>query len=131
MRKRTVKKLLREKALCLQIDKLTNAIEDNCKKMQNGMIRLNWLTNENNNLISRFPIKIEDFQTNPPIHNGGYLVYFVRKESIQVRFYTLVGSKWYDSRKNEVDIRSLYPSCYLQAPVLSEDAVEVYRRRAR
>lgn len=131
MKKRTVKKMLRTKALAIQIDNLTRTIEEQCKNMQDGMVRLNWLTKENTNLISRFPIKVEDYATNPPIHNGGYLIYFVRKDSIQVRFYTFVGGKWFDSRKNEVNLSSLYPSCYLQAPVLSEDAVEVYRRRAR
>ena len=131
MRKRTVKKMLREKALCIQIDNLTRAIEDNCNRMQNGMVRLNWLTKENTSLISRFPIKVEDFETNPPIHNGKYLVYFVRKDAVSVRFYSFVGGKWYDSHKNEINIKALYPSCYLQAPVLSEDAIEVYRRRAR
>lgn len=131
MRKRTVKKLLKTKALALQLEYLARDIESNCKKMQDGMVRLSWLTKENTNLISRFPIKVEDFATHPPIHNGNYLVYFVRKNSIIVRFYTFVENKWFDSLKNEIDLKSLYPSCYLQCPVLSEDAIEVYRRRSQ
>ena len=101
-----------------------------CRELQNNMTRIAWLLKENTSLISRFPVKVEDFMTRPPIHNGQYVIWFVRKDKTVIRFYTLKGEKWYDSQGNEVNVRSLYPSCYLQVPTL-EDAVEdLYRRRA-
>ena len=131
MRKRTVKKMLRQKAFALQIQGISEELQRWANDSQNNMRRLNWLIKEQTSLISRFPIKVEDFETNPPIHNGQYLVWFVRKDGVSVRFYSFVGGRWFDSQKNEVNIKALYPSCYLTAPVLSEDAIEVYRRRCR
>lgn len=131
MKKRIRKKMTDWRKISEQMRALNDDVLILCKQLQDNMTRLTWLLKENTNLISRFPIKVEDFVTNPPIHNGAYLVYFVRKDGVRVRFYTMVGSKWYDSQKNEVDIKSLYPSCYLQTPVLSEDAIDIYKRRSR
>ena len=100
------------------------------RELQNNMTRIGWLLKENTSLISRFPVKVEDFATRPPIHNGQYVIWFVRKDRTAVRFYTLKGDRWFDSQNNEVNIRDLYPSCYLQVPTLEDSVEDLYRRRA-
>ena len=104
MKKRIRKKMTDWRKISEQMRELNDDVLILCKQLQDNMTRLTWLLKENTNLISRFPIKVEDFVTNPPIHNGAYLVYFVRKDGVRVRFYTMVGSIWYGSQKNEVGI---------------------------
>ena len=131
MKKRQLKKYQKIERVSEALRKLADEADKWAADLQTSMTRISWLIRENTSLISRFPIKVEDFLTNPPIHNGNYLIYFVRKDSVVVRFYTFVAGKWFDSQKNEVNMKGLYPSCYLVAPVLAADAIDVYRRRAR
>lgn len=128
MNRRQRKKVMRAQELERKMDEMVSTVEGSCSELQNSMIRLNYLVKEHSGLISRFPAKVEDWKTNPPIHTGRYIVYFVRKDGVKVRLYNLVGGKWYDGMTNELNITALNPACYLMVPVLTEDAIEIYRR---
>lgn len=130
MNKRQTKKFNRLRENIEVLRNLEEQTERLSRELQNNMTRIGWLLKENTSLISRFPVKVEDFMTRPPIHNGQYVIWFVRKDRTAVRFYTLKGEKWFDSQGNEVNIRDLYPSCYLQVPVLEDSVEDLYRRRA-
>ena len=126
--KQKYKRLRETVEVMRKLEEQTNVL---CKDLQENMTRIGWLLKENTSMISRFPVKVEDFMTHPPLHAGQYVIWFIRKAKTIVRMYTFDGgSKWFDSLGNGVNLRSLFPSLYLQVPTL-EDAVEdIYRRRA-
>ena len=129
MRKKGKRKLREAVRLSHFLNDLSEEISDSANQLQTNMIRLNWLVKDNTSLVSRFPQKVEDFATCPPIHDGEYLVYFVRKTRVHLRLYRLVCGDWFDGNNKEVDIRALKPSAYLYAPRLTDDAIDLYRRR--
>lgn len=131
MRKRTKRKLQQTVKLSHFLNDLSEDISNSANQLQTNMIRLNWLVKENTSIVSRFPQKVEDFITHPPIHNGTYLVYFVRETGVHLRMYRFVGGKWFDGKGREIDILRLKPSCYLYAPVLTPEAIEFYRGRLK
>ena len=82
--------------------------------------------------LTRFPMKVEDWATNPPLHSGEYILWFVREgKDPQSRKYTFAAGKWYDSQGNEIDVRQYKPSMWMLLPIFDPGVLEVYRRRSQ
>ena len=80
--------------------------------------------------LSRFPMKVEDWATNPPLHNGEYVIWFVRKDwELESRKYTYAGNKWYGAQGEEIDIRKYHPSMWMLLPTFDPSVIQIYRRR--
>ena len=129
MNKRLAKKTDEIKTTIKVMERLEEHTAELAQTLQNNMTRITWLLKENTSLISRFPTKVEDWLTNPPIHSGQYVIYFIRKAKTIVRMYTLVGGVWKDSQGQEVDIKALRPSLYFTVPMLADGIEDLYRRR--
>ena len=129
MNKRLAKKTDEIKTTIKVMERLEAHTAELAQTLQTNMTRITWLLKENTSLISRFPTKVEDWLTNPPIHSGQYIIYFIRKAKTIVRMYTLAGGVWKDSQGNEVDIKALRPSLYFTVPMLADGIEDMYRRR--
>lgn len=129
MNKRQAKKSTEIRDTIEVMERLEAQTAELAQTLQNNMTRIAWLLKENTSLISRFPTKVEDWLTNPPIHSGQYIIYFIRKAKTIVRMYTLVGGVWKDSQGQEVDIKALRPSLYFTVPMLADGIEDMYRRR--
>lgn len=129
MNKRLAKKTTEIRESIEVMERLEAQTAELAQTLQNNMTRIGWLLKENTSLISRFPIKVEDWQTNPPIHSGQYVIWFIRRSHTIVRMYTLIGGVWKDSQGKEVDIKALRPSLYLAVPRLEDGIEDIYRRR--
>ena len=80
--------------------------------------------------LTRFPMKVEDWATNPPLHNGEYIIWFVKKDQgTESRKYTFAGGKWYSSQGAEIDIRKYNPSMWMLLPTFDPGVIEIYKRR--
>ena len=80
--------------------------------------------------LSRFPMKVEDWATNPPLHNGEYVIWFVRKDwELESRKYTYAGNKWYGAQGEEIDIRKYHPSMWMLLPTFDPSVIQIYKRR--
>lgn len=105
-------------------------LEGMARELQNSMIRVRYLLNDQNSILSRFPNIVKDWATDPVIHNGEYVIWFVSgKREFQTRKYTYVSGKWYTDARKEVDMRKLRPVMYQPVPVISDEVKEIYRRR--
>lgn len=105
-------------------------LEGMARELQNNMIRVRYLLNDQNSILSRFPNIVKDWATDPVIHNGEYVIWFVSGErEFQTRKYTYVSGKWYTDARKEVDMRKLRPVMYQPVPVISDEVKEIYRRR--
>ncbi len=132
-RKKCTKRILEELALKgLQADykRMTDEMESMARNVQNNMTRLKFLISDQNSQLSRFPNVVKDFATDPPIHNGEYIVWFMTKDgNFQTRKYTFVGGKWYTGEQKEVSIRKHNPAMYQMVPTIADEVKEIYRRR--
>ena len=82
--------------------------------------------------LTRFPLKVEDWATNPPIHNGEYILWFVREgKEPQSRKYTYAAGKWHDVKGNEIDVRQYKPAMWMLLPTFDPGVLEIYRRRSQ
>ena len=80
--------------------------------------------------LSRFPMKVEDWATYPPLHNGEYVIWFVRKDwELESRKYTYAGGKWYGNQGEEIDIQKYHPSMWMLLPTFDPGVIEIYKRR--
>lgn len=126
MRKRLKKKLDERKTL----EQLNWIINYTCGQVTGSIDRLKGLLSEQSSILSQFPGRVKDFATDPPIHAGEYIVWFIRAgQDPQSRKYTFVGGKWFDRKGDEMDIRQYKPSMYMMLPVFSPIVIEMYRRR--
>ena len=127
MRKR-VKKKCRDREILQNLNWIINYT---CGEVTGSCKRLQGLLSEMNSKLSRFPMVVKDWATEPPVHNGEYIIWFVRKgQDPHSRKYTYAAGKWHDSQGNEIDIRQYKPSMWLLLPTFSPDVLEVYRRRS-
>lgn len=133
LRKKYNDRIMQELALKgLQSDysQMTCRLEGMARELQNNMIRVRYLLNDQNSILSRFPNIVKDWATDPVIHNGEYVIWFVSGErEFQTRKYTYVSGKWYTDARKEVDMRKLRPVMYQPVPVISDEVKEIYRRR--
>jgi len=80
--------------------------------------------------LTRFPMKVEDWETNPPVHSGEYILWFVREgKEPQSRKYTFARGKWHDAKGNEIDVKQYRPSMWMLLPTFDSGVLEVYRRQ--
>ena len=127
MRKRQRKKL----------DKMLGSTEKMLKSLENmyeGIMRvcqaLQTMVRDIQSYLTRFPMKVEDWATNPPLHNGEYIIWFVKKDQeTESRKYTFAGGKWYGNQGEEIDIRKYKPSMWMLLPTFDPGVIEIYKRR--
>lgn len=129
MNKRLAKKTDEIKTTIKVMERLEAHTAELAQTLQANMTRIGWLLKENTSLISRFPVKVEDWLTNPPIHAGQYVIWFIRKSKTIVRMFTYSAGVWKDSQGHDVDIKALRPSIYLTVPQLEAAIEDLYRRR--
>ena len=127
MRKRMLKKL--EKMLTAE-GKMLESLTD----LSTGTMRicetLRTMIRSMESYLSRFPMKVEDWATNPPLHNGEYVIWFVRKDwELESRKYTFAGGKWYGAQGEEIDIQKYHPSMWMLLPTFDPAVIEIYKRR--
>ena len=127
MRKRMYKKL--EKMLTAE-GKMLESLTD----LSTGVMRvcqtLQTMIRSMESYLSRFPMKVEDWATCPPLHNGEYVIWFVRKDwELESRKYTYAGGKWYGAQGEEIDIRKYHPSMWMLLPTFDPSVIEIYKRR--
>ena len=127
MRKRLIKKLDKQ---CADVQRLTDVLTRFCGEAQTSMKRLQGLLSEMNGSLSRFPQGVKDWYTNPPLHQGEYIVWFCRKgRKVQTRKYLHYQGRWLDSRNCEVDMHKLKPAMWMMVPVIDPGIIEMYERR--
>lgn len=127
MKKRLRKKLDKQ---CAAIQRLSEAMTRFCGDMQTSTKRLQGLMAEMNGSLSRFPNVVKDWATCPPIHQGEYVIWFVRKDwELESRKYTFAGGKWYGNQGEEIDIRKYKPSMWMLLPTFDPGVIEIYKRR--
>jgi len=127
MRKRMYKKL--EKMLTAE-GKMLESLTD----LSTGVMRvcqtLQTMIRSMESYLSRFPMKVEDWATCPPLHNGEYVIWFVRKDwELESRKYTYAGGKWYGAQGEEIDIQKYHPSMWMLLPTFDPGVIEIYKRR--
>lgn len=127
MRARVRKKLDERKTL----QYLDELLSRTCGDVSTSCSRLRGLLAELNGSLSVFPLAVKDWITNPPIHQGEYILWFVRKDKpLRTRKYLFMGmGDWYDSKGNKVDMAKLKPAMWMMVPVISPAVLEVYKRR--
>lgn len=82
--------------------------------------------------LTRFPMKVEDWATNPPIHSGEYILWFIREgKEPQSRKYTLAKGKWHDAKGNEIDVKQYKPSMWMLLPTFDPGVIDMYRRNGK
>lgn len=134
MRKRQRKKL--DKMLG-SIEKMLESTEEMLESLENmhkGIMRTSQATQTMirglDSNLSRFPMKVEDWLTHPPLHNGEYVIWFVRKDwELESRKYTYAGNKWYGAQGEEIDIQKYHPSMWMLLPTFDPSVIEIYKRR--
>ena len=128
MRKR-VKKKCREREILSRLDWIINYT---CGEVTGSCKRLQGLVADMRSSLSVFPVAVKDWVTDPPIHQGEYIVWFVRGTgSVRTRKYLLMGGKWTDSAGKELDMNRLKPSMWMAVPVIDPAVLEVYARREK
>ena len=127
MRKRVRKKL--EKMIG-NTEKVTERLETVYESVVKVSQALQSMIGSIQSYLTRFPMKVEDWATNPPYHNGEYIVWFVKKgQEPESRKYTFTGGRWYTSQYTEIDIQKYKPSMWMLLPTFDPGVLEIYRRR--
>lgn len=127
MRKRQRKKLDR---LIGDTELITKRLEQVYSAVMNISQALLSVLRDIQSYLTRFPMKVEDWETNPPIHSGEYILWFVREgKEPQSRKYTFAGGKWHDVKGNEIDVKQYRPSMWMLLPTFDSGVLEVYRRQ--
>jgi len=127
VRKRLHKKI--EKAIG-DIDKMTQRLETAYSAVMTICQALQSAINGIQSYLTRFPMKVEDWATNPPIHSGEYILWFIREgKEPQSRKYILAKGKWHDAKGNEIDVKQYKPSMWMLLPTFDPGVIDMYRRR--
>lgn len=125
--KRRAKKKIREREILRQLDRMINRT---CGEVTGSCKRLQGLVADMRSSLSVFPLAVKDWATDPPIHQGEYIVWFVRRgKPVQTRKYLYVDKGWLDSRGGRVDMNRLRPAMWMMVPVIDPGVIEVYARR--
>ena len=123
MHRRLEKMLTAEGKMLESLTDLSTGVMRVCQTLQT-MIR------STESYLSRFPMKVEDWATCPPLHNGEYVIWFVRKDwELESRKYTYAGGKWYGAQGEEIDIQKYHPSMWMLLPTFDPGVIEIYKRR--
>lgn len=127
MRKRVRKKL---EKLIGNTEKVTERLEAVYESVVKITQALQSMIGSIQSYLTRFPMKVEDWATNPPLHNGEYIIWFVKKDQeTESRKYTFAGGKWYGNQGEEIDIRKYKPSMWMLLPTFDPGVIEIYKRR--
>ena len=127
MRKRQRKKL---EKMVGNTERMVTALEAAYSSIMTISQALQTMIREIQSYLTRFPMKVEDWATNPPLHNGEYIIWFVKKDQeTESRKYTFAGGKWYSSQGAEIDIRRYKPSMWMLLPTFDPGVIEIYKRR--
>lgn len=127
MRKRQRKKL---EKMVGNTERIVTALEAAYSSIMTISQALQTMIREIQSYLTRFPMKVEDWATNPPLHNGEYIIWFVKKDQeTESRKYTFAGGKWYGNQGEEIDIRKYKPSMWMLLPTFDPGVIEIYKRR--
>lgn len=127
MRKRQRKKL---EKMVGNTERMVTALEAAYSSIMTISQALQTMIREIQSYLTRFPMKVEDWATNPPLHNGEYIIWFVKKDQeTESRKYTFAGGKWYGNQGEEIDIRKYKPSMWMLLPTFDPGVIEIYKRR--
>jgi len=127
MRKRQRKKL---EKMVGNTERMVTALEASYSSIMTISQALQTMIREIQSYLTRFPMKVEDWATNPPLHNGEYIIWFVKKDQeTESRKYTFAGGKWYGNQGEEIDIRKYKPSMWMLLPTFDPGVIEIYKRR--
>jgi hypothetical protein len=127
MRKRQRKKL---EKMVGNTERVVTALEAAYSSIMTISQALQTMIREIQSYLTRFPMKVEDWATNPPLHNGEYIIWFVKKDQeTESRKYTFAGGKWYGNQGEEIDIRKYKPSMWMLLPTFDPGVIEIYKRR--
>lgn len=127
MRKRQRKKL---EKMVGNTERMVTALEAAYSSIMTISQALQTMIREIQSYLTRFPMKVEDWATSPPLHNGEYIIWFVKKDQeTESRKYTFAGGKWYGNQGEEIDIRKYKPSMWMLLPTFDPGVIEIYKRR--
>ena len=127
MRERQRKKL---EKMVGNTERMVTALEAAYSSIMTISQALQTMIREIQSYLTRFPMKVEDWATNPPLHNGEYIIWFVKKDQeTESRKYTFAGGKWYGNQGEEIDIRKYKPSMWMLLPTFDPGVIEIYKRR--
>ena len=130
MKKRLKKRMAKKQSEAYKLQLLEMSINNAIIGINNNLIRVMSLLGDQTRTLSKFPMTVRDFATDPPIHAGEYIVWFIRRGApLQSRKYVYDGSKWFDQKGDQMDIRQYKPAMWMLLPTFSEDLLEIYRRR--
>lgn len=137
MRKRLKKRAAKIQAEIVALNRMEQSVSDCIIEinnviisLNNSLIRITNLLHDQHLTLTKFPLTVRDFATDPPIHAGEYIIWFIRMGvPLQSRKYVFNGSKWFDQKGDQMDIRQYKPAMWMLLPTFSEDLLEIYRRR--
>lgn len=130
MKKKLKKRMAKRQAEMRILERMEMDMNGCIFGINNSIIRITNLLQDQTRTLSKFPMTVRDFVTDPPIHAGEYIVWFIRRGApLQSRKYVYDGSKWFDQKGDQMDIRQYRPAMWMLLPTFSEDLLEIYRRR--
>lgn len=130
MKKKLKKRMAKRQAEMRILERMEMDMNGCIFGINNSIIRITNLLQDQTRTLSKFPMTVRDFATDPPYHAGEYIVWFVKTDQeTESRKYTFVGGKWYGNQGEEIDIRKYKPSMWMLLPTFDPGVIEIYKRR--
>lgn len=130
MKKRLKKRMAKKQSETYRLQQLEMDVSNVITGINNNLIRVMNLLGDQTRTLSKFPMTVRDFATDPPYHAGEYIIWFVKKDQeTESRKYTFAGGKWYGNQGEEIDIRKYKPSMWMLLPTFDPGVIEIYKRR--
>ena len=127
-----MKKRLRKKMnqVIGDTDKMTQRLETAYSAVMTICQALQSTLNDIRSYLTRFPMKLEDWETNPPQHSGEYVLWFIYPNRDPViRKLIFYQGEWRDNKGNKIDVQFYKPSMWMLLPTLAPGVIDMYKRR--
>ena len=130
MKRNLKKRMAKKQSETYRLQQLEMDVSNAITGINNNLIRVMNLLGDQTRTLSKFPMTVRDFATDPPYHAGEYIIWFVRRGApVQSRKYVYDGSSWFDQKGDRMDIKQYRPAMWMMLPVFGDDLLEIYRRR--
>lgn len=92
MKKKLKKRMAKRQAEMRILERMEMDMNGCIFGINNSIIRITNLLQDQTRTLSKFPMTVRDFATDPPYHAGEYIIWFVKTDlETESRKYTFVG----------------------------------------